>query len=218
MRRTVLATLFLSVILLVAGCGQGDEGAQESRAVAIVNGEQITEKELNAYLDQYKEVYASFGIDFDSEEGQEVLESLKTEVLNGLIEKEVVLQAAQNEGYEADPAEVEERLKEVKEQFESEEKLAEMLSSLHMTEADLKEEIAQSLVYEQFVRDKIGQVEVTEEELEKAYQEHEEQTGEKVDEETKQLINEQLVLLKEQEQIVKLLEELKEKSEIEILM
>lgn len=215
MRKTLMAMLIFICTLSMAGCGQGDE---QSKAVAIVNGATITEAQLNFYLEQYKEFYASLGVDFKSDEGKELLEKLKDGVLNGLIEKEVVFQAARDEGYQADPAKVEERLKQVKEQFESEEKLKERLTSLKMTEGDLKEEISQSLISEEYIRDKIGQVEVTEEELEQAYKEHEEQTGEKVDEETKQLINEQLVLLKEQEQIVKLLEELKEKSEIEILM
>lgn len=215
MRKTLMAMLIFICTLSMAGCGQGDE---QSKAVAIVNGATITEAQLNFYLEQYKEFYASLGVDFKSDEGKELLEKLKDGVLNGLIEKEVVFQAARDEGYQADPAKVEERLKQVKEQFESEEKLKERLTSLKMTEGDLKEEISQSLVYEDYIRDKIGQVEVTEEELEKAYKEHEEQTGEKVDEETKQLINEQLVLQKEQEEIMKLIEELKKKSEIEILM
>lgn len=215
MRKTLMAMLIFICTLSMAGCGQGDE---QSKAVAIVNGATITEAQLNFYLEQYKEFYASLGVDFKSDEGKELLEKLKDGVLNGLIEKEVVFQAARDEGYQADPAKVEERLKQVKEQFESEEKLKERLTSLKMTEGDLKEEISQSLVYEDYIRDKIGQVEVTEEELEQAYKEHEEQTGEKVDEETKQLINEQLVLQKEQEEIMKLIEELKKKSEIEILM
>lgn len=215
MRKTLMAMLIFICTLSMAGCGQGDE---QSKAVAIVNGATITEAQLNFYLEQYKEFYASLGVDFKSDEGKKLLEKLKDGVLNGLIEKEVVFQAARDEGYQADPAKVEERLKQVKEQFESEEKLKERLTSLKMTEGDLKEEISQSLVYEDYIRDKIGQVEVTEEELEKAYKEHEEQTGEKVDEETKQLINEQLVLQKEQEEIMKLIEELKKKSEIEILM
>jgi uncharacterized lipoprotein NlpE involved in copper resistance len=218
MKKTVLAVIMLMLMFTVMGCNENSESAENGKAVAVVNETEITEEELNRYVEQYKTVYANLGVDFESEEGKKMMEELKTEILNGLIDQEVILQAAQKEGYKADSAEVEKMLEDFKAQFESEEKMQETLDSLNMTTEDLEKEISQSIIYNQYIEDQIGQVEVAKEELEEAYNAHEEETGEKPDEKTKESIKNQLISQKEQEEFQKLVDRLKQESEIEILM
>lgn len=218
MKKTMLAVITIMLMLTMWACSNDDETAENDKAVAIVNGTEITEDELNRYVEQYKTVYANLGVDFESEEGKKMIEELQTEVLNGLIDQQIIIQAAQKEGYSADPAEVEKMVEDFTAQFESKEKMKETLDALNMTEEDLEKEIEQSIIYNQYVEDQIGEVEVTEEELEEAYAAHEKETGEELDEEMKQTISNQLVMQKEQEAFQKLVERLKQESEIEILL
>lgn len=218
MKKTMLAVITIMLMLTMWACSNDDETAENGKAVAIVNGTEITEDELNRYVEQYKTVYANLGVDFESEEGKKMIEELQTEVLNGLIDQQIIIQAAQKEGYSADPAEVEKMVEDFTAQFESKEKMKETLDALNMTEEDLEKEIEQSIIYNQYVEDQIGEVEVTEEELEEAYAAHEKETGEELDEEMKQTISNQLVMQKEQEAFQKLVERLKQESEIEILL
>ncbi|MDQ0339209.1 putative lipoprotein NlpE involved in copper resistance [Caldalkalibacillus uzonensis] len=218
MKKTLVAFLLGVLMLTLIACGNQQETADESPSVAIVNGTEISQEQLDAHLEQIKMSYAQFGIDFEGEEGQAMLEQLKEEVLNGLIEQQVLLQAAQSEGYTADPEQVDEALADIKAQFASEEELQEILDSLGFSMEDLREELANELVITQYLDDQIGEIELSEEEQQEAYLSYEEETGEEADEETKQMIREQLRWQKEGELRQELVERLKQESEIEILL
>src|SRR5690606_14298690 len=134
MIKSMLAVITIMLMLTMWSCSNDDETADNVKTVAIVNGTEITEDELNRYVEQYKTVYANLGVDFESEEGKKMIEELQTEVLNGLIDQQIIIQAAQKEGYSADPAEVEKMVEDFTEQTDSEEKMKDTLVALHMTE------------------------------------------------------------------------------------
>ncbi|GGK15596.1 hypothetical protein GCM10010965_05700 [Caldalkalibacillus thermarum] len=218
MKKTILAVILSMSLITLFGCGIGQKHSEESAAVAMVNGTQIYKEELDAHLERVKMSYAQFGIDFESEEGKEMFEQIQEEVLNGLIEQQLLLQAAQSEGYKADPEQVEEALADIKAQFSTEEELIETLDTLGLSMDDLKEELANEMVINQYLEDQIGEIELSEEEQQEAYLAYEEEIGEKLDDETKQLINEQLKWQKRSERRQEFVDQLKQESEIEILL
>jgi len=119
--------LILMVALLVAGCGE--------KVVAKVNGEKITESELNTRLEQ---VAAMYGYDLSTEEGKSIGEFLKDQILQSLIEEKVVLQDAERLKITVSKEEVNEELGKIKAQFLSDDEYKLFLTERKFTEKDLK--------------------------------------------------------------------------------
>ncbi|AZT91244.1 hypothetical protein ELD05_11745 [Caldicellulosiruptor changbaiensis] len=101
-----------------ADCGQKIKKIQQSednRVVAVVNGEKIFKKDLEiaylidraAYLSQ-KEAFEKFSKKYKTAEAKPPVEKTKKEILNGMIEDLLLLQAAKKEGFMASDKEAKE--------------------------------------------------------------------------------------------------------------
>lgn len=218
MKKVWFVPLVILLGLALVACGDKEANDQSGQAVAIVNGTEISKQELDKHVSQLKLSYTQLGITFEGKEGESMLEELEREVLQALIDQELLLQAAESEGYQVDSEEVEQAIEEIKSQFANETEFEETLESVGFTLETLRQEVAQELLINQFLGDQIGQVEISPEEAEEAYLSYEEETGEKLDEETKQMINQQLIWQKEGELKEELVERLRNESDIEILL
>lgn len=134
-RLYLIAVVFLTIMLLLSGCGE--------KVVATVNGEKITENELNSRINQ---VAAMYGYDLESEEGKQLVGFLKEQILQSLIEERIVLQAASDKKISINNDDVKKELDKVKEQFASDQEYQDFLKERKFTEANLKTYIKNQLI------------------------------------------------------------------------
>ena len=141
MKKTlIIFACILLIIFLCAGCG--------AKVVAVVNGEKITEKELNTRVGQ---VAAMYGYNLESPENKEIIGYLEEQVLEYLIEEKVILQAAEEKKIQANKADIDAELKKIKDQLKDEQKFKEFLQERKFTEKDLKNFIANQLILDKLI-------------------------------------------------------------------
>ena len=83
--------------------------------IAIVNGEKISEAEVNQRLDAYKETYGrAVKLDFSSQEGKKTLENARKEIVKILIYEHVLSTEAAKAKITVSPQEVADRIAAIK--------------------------------------------------------------------------------------------------------
>ncbi|WP_157796500.1 SurA N-terminal domain-containing protein [Bacillus sp. FJAT-45037] len=202
--------------------GVGIDTEDVPDVVATVNGEDIHKEEYVRYLEEQAMMYTQFGISFDDEEGQAMLNELKDHALQVLINTELIVQAASD--IEVSEEEVNEELDNAIEQapFETKEELEEHLSEQGITLDDIREDIRKQLKIEQYIAANTDAPEITEEELQAAYDEQvafAEENGSEEEIPSFEEQRDQLQAELEQEALAvqqeRILEELLEESEVE---
>ena len=196
-KRLVLlaSTLTLTAALLVfSGCGDETEekngdgeveeetALEEGEVVAVVNGEEITEGELNEIVDQHMEMMEMQmqmgGKEMVEEEMEQMRQQLKPQALDQLIEDVLLYQEVEELGLSVDESEIDAEIQSVKEaQGMDEEMLEEQLEMQGITEEELRSDIEQFLLMEELAKEKVGEEEfqVSEEELKRMYEQQEQQ-------------------------------------------
>jgi protein involved in sex pheromone biosynthesis len=224
-KKKVFIYIIVAVVFSLVGCadqeqGQEDEGLQKNdEIVAIVNEEEIKRNEFETLLDSKLMGYQQQGLDLSSPEGEELLEQLRIETLDDLINMKVLIQGAEREGYEASSAQVDEQLQSIKQQFEDEAQFEEALALNSITLDELEQQISDQVKIDQYISEEVGQVSVTEEEMRQFYDDFSKDAEDVPDyEELAPQIEQHLTEEKRNEKISTFLEELKNQSEIEIIM
>jgi len=224
-KRWLLFIVIALLAILVIGCTP----KSDSNVAATVNGEDISLEVFEAAVDRMVLGYQQQGFNFEGEAGEVALEEIRQQVINSLIQEEVLLQESKQKGYEASQEAVEEEFEGIKSGFESEEDFKAALELNKFTEESLKNMIANDMQIRAFLENEIQEVDVTEDEIREVYDEYkalwesqneesEEDTEIPSFEEVKVAIENQIKEDKEQQQFGKIIEELMEKSEIEIFI
>lgn len=146
---------------LLAGCG--------AEVIAKVNGEKITESEFNKRMEQ---VAAMYGYDLNSEEGKNVAELLKDQMIQSMIEEKLVIQEAKNRKIQVNKEEIEEELEKIKAQFNDDEDFTEFLTQRKFAEKDLKVYIEQQLILNSLFDEVTKDVSSTTRDVKKYYDEN----------------------------------------------
>lgn len=187
--------------------------AQED-VVVIVNGEEILGNVYNSVARQMETTLASQGHATSGETDDMV----KEQALSVLVGNKVILNDAAEKGLEADEEMVQERLEDLKGQFESEEAMNKALQQTGFTLDDMEVQLREQLVYEQYVAEEIEPVKVTDEEVQETYDGFVETSEEEVPalEEMEPNIRQSLEQEKTQDAVFTRIEELKKSADIEI--
>ena len=144
------------VLVLVTALISANIWRAESVAVAVVNGEKVTQAEL------YDEMFPKSG----------------EEALNGIITQKLVNQEAKAANISVSDADVNERLKRMIEQdFESEENFNQLLQMYNLTRTDIEGQLETQLLAEKMLWAKLG---LGDNDLKQYYDEHQELFGEPV--------------------------------------
>ncbi len=121
LKSLVCIVSFLTLALFFVSC---NNGKSENGTTAIkVNGQQISEKEFESLLQRelkgVKAQFQQFGKPFDekSEEGKNVIASIKKRLSEDIVERLMILDAAEKADIQIADAEVEEQLSHVKGRF-----------------------------------------------------------------------------------------------------
>ncbi len=166
MKRVVMiAVLALGLTSLVA-CGGDTQGVE---TVAIVNGEHISADELDIRMDQVRAEYASQGVDLGQD--RELLEDLRMQVLDGLINEVLMLEYAADQGISPSPEKMEAEYARLVNLVQGEDALDEILAAQGMDRDELKDLIADEVVLQELQdheREARGLV-VTDEDIKSAY-------------------------------------------------
>ncbi|MBS3766181.1 SurA N-terminal domain-containing protein [Candidatus Bipolaricaulota bacterium] len=173
--RLLLLLLFATLVIPV----HADQGNKENSTVALVNGEEITQRSLARRAGIQRIFLALKGVPefaefiMKTKEGQRTLDLYRSFVLEKLIEEKLILQKAESRGIEVKDKEIKNRLstiinrtKEVTNKEELVEKLKEDQRSLE----DLKEEIRRKIIREKLRREVVGKVKVSESEIRDYYE------------------------------------------------
>lgn len=186
----------------------------QDEVVVVVNGDEILGNVYNSVARQLETTLAAQG----HEISEETNELVKEQAMSVLVGNKVILQDAEEKGYEADETKVEERLEELKSQFETEEAMDKALAETGFTLDDMEGQLREQLVYEQYIAEEIQAGEVTDEEVKTAYDGFVESSEEEAPafEEMEPTIRKSLEEQKTQEAVFARIEELKEDAEIDI--
>lgn len=204
-----------------------DADTAQGEVAATVNGEEIAMKEYLNMLEAGKQNMTQQGMDLQSEENAEALNKLEQDIINQMINTELMIQAAKEQGYEASEADVEEKYTSTVSQYENEEQFITLLEQQNLTKEQFKQMLKDDIQISAYIEESTD-ITVTEEEIENYYNqvkqqieqmpEQEGQPKQEVPalEEIRDILEDNLLNQKQQEQAQIMLEELKADSEIEI--
>lgn len=131
-----LMVYMLALAFLLTGCGD--------KIVAKVNGEQITETQLNVKVEQ---IAALNGYDLEGKNGELVKGFLEEQMLQALIMEKLVLQDAKEKKIPLDKKKLKAELEKFKEGFSAEKEYQEFLAANKLAEKDMEKIYKNMLIY-----------------------------------------------------------------------
>ncbi len=150
----VCVSVMISIFLLNGCSGEkenadsagtkGDSAVDSSDIVAVVNGVDITEKELSEKIDDIKK--SSAGNNRMQMGGQ-----MRREALANMINYELLLMAAEDAGVTVSDEELSERINEIKSGYESEEQLLNRLKELGMNKTEFEKRLAKKMKIQKII-------------------------------------------------------------------
>lgn len=143
-KKFVLSALLILIVLTLAACSSQD-------VVATVNGEKITVTELDQRVEEAKAILERQGLDFSGEQGQAYMETLRKQVLDGMINDKLLLQEARKSG-ELNRERRQEIISDFKTNVASEEEFKRLLDENNLSE----EELAYLLYYQELVAQEVA--------------------------------------------------------------
>lgn len=227
-------------LLIMVACGEnGDQEEQTSpnpqdmeempepdfedvpEIVAEVNGSEISRTEFEqTYVSQFQQMVMQAQMT-----GEQVDQNqLKTELVESMIDQELLIQEANNRGFAASDEEVDTMLAEIAEinGIESQEALFEAFEEQGMSREEIVEQIEMSVMLELLIEDEMGEVNISDEELQALYDEvivQFEQTEDEEEnlptfEELRPELEAELLMQEESEVVTELIESLRAEADI----
>ncbi|WP_068672114.1 SurA N-terminal domain-containing protein [Oceanobacillus sp. Castelsardo] len=190
----------------------------KTKTVAIVNDNEILGSDYNSTLVSIQQQMLQMGQDPTS---KETLEQMKEQTIDSLVGQTLLLQDADKKGYKVSEADIKKQLDEMKKQFKTEKEFEDVLKESGMDMKTIETQIAANMKLEQYVEKEVPASEISDEEIQKMYNQLSEQgktTGQEVPklEEVKPQIEQSLQQQKQQEKIVQQVEKLKKNADIDI--
>ncbi len=145
----LLAVLALITLALPAYAGESQSAEQK---LAVVNGTVINQAELDSEMNRFlARLQSQDRVPTDLERSQ-----IKKQVLENLIVGELLYQESQKEGVKVDQKEIEAQLAPIKGRYPSEAEFKKALSTMNLTEADLRFRFERDLAIRKLLADQIG--------------------------------------------------------------
>jgi foldase protein PrsA len=167
--------LTLGVVLLAA-CGGSESVPNDS--VAVVDGEQIKRSDFDALLNQAKASYEAQERELPKA-GTPEYTTLKNQIVQFLVQRVQFEQKAKELEIEITDKQVEDRLADIKKQYfdDSDKKLQDQLKQQNVTLESVKRDIRAQMIQERLFEKVTADATVTDQEVRKYYDEHEDQYG-----------------------------------------
>lgn len=161
--------LFIVLVfsITVAGCG--------SKTVATVNGEKITQADLDKRMAKVKMSLEQQGASFSGSQGQQMLKALEKQTLDEMITQALIEQAAKKEGVYPSTADIKKSVDDIIASFGGQEKYNEALKTYNYTSKEIEElkafDLARTNLYNKVTAD----VKVTDNDIKQWYDTHKDQ-------------------------------------------
>ena len=156
--------IVLTLITLASPAYVGESQSAEQK-VAVVNGTVIKQAEFDSEMNRVLERLQRTGrIPNDLERSQ-----IKKQVLENLIARELLYQESQKKGIKVDQKEIEAQLTALKGRFPSEVEFKNALSTMNLTEADLRFQFERDVAIRKLLDDQIGGKSTVSEKESRAY-------------------------------------------------
>lgn len=190
---------------------------EEGKVVAVVNGEEIKGNQYNEALSISQMQFSQLGQDLTTDD---MAKQIKDYTLESLVGQTLLLQEIDKKGYEASEEDINKQLETLKASYKTEEEFEEALKTNNLTLDKLKEQIADTVKYDQFVKNDLKVEEVKDEELKEYYDSMVSSAGESKDtpkyEEVKDTLKANLEQQKTQEKVATKVEELRKAADVEL--
>lgn len=163
----VVLIALLGSILALTGCSSPKS---TDKVVAEVNGVKIYNSELE------RQVQAQLGNhmdQFQGAEGQKMLATFKAQILDMLIDNELIVQEAKKKGFKVSKKEIDDRIKEIRGQFKSDQEYKAALQQAGLTESDVPRQVERMIYAEKLLADLFKGVKATDKEIEDYYKKNE---------------------------------------------
>jgi len=172
-RRAISLLAALAMALAGAGCPEKDRYREDPDVVATVSGESISREDLAQELAR-----ETSGEPLESPPTSEQTELVKRTLLDTLVDRTLLLQAARQSNIQVSAEEVDRRVMRISADYPAE-GFSEALSQGQLSLAELKKRTAQLLLIEKLFEQHVyPRVAVTEEELRDYYEAHKDQLAE----------------------------------------
>ena len=156
---TILIFIIFSIPVMAADKKLADD------QVAMVNGVAITRAQFDKELNVHLQRIARQGKQVSDEQ----MQALKTDILEGLIEREVLYQESQKAGIKITDREIDEQIGSIKKRFPNEEDFQKALASMDLTEAEVRSQIQRGLAIRKLIDQKVASKIVITDEATSAY-------------------------------------------------
>jgi hypothetical protein len=213
-----LAGLCIGLFCLGIAAACGGSNGNNGEPVAIVNGEEITVQELETQLDQMEAGYAMQGMPFP--QGEE-LERIRLQVVEQMVLQRLVIQESDARNIVATDEEVRQQYQAAAASFPDEAAFQEALEAEGLSEADLEELIEDSIRVEKLLTEVVeeaGIAPATEQELRDFYDLISAQQDLPPFEEIEEQLAFELMDQRQNEVIQAFIQDLEDRSEVEILL
>ncbi|MGE6631855.1 SurA N-terminal domain-containing protein [Bacillus sp. NPDC077027] len=190
----------------------------DKKVVATVNSDKITGSEYNSALSTIQGQLQQTGQDTTTKEGSK---EVKKQTVDALVGQQLILQDAEKKGFKASEDQVDKQLKEEKNQFKDEKKFEDALKQSGLTITQLKNDIADSIKYSQYVDKEIKGTSIAEKDIKAYYDQYAEQAKSQKQKvpaykDIKSQIKKQLESQEKQKQVQKEIKKLKKNAKIDI--
>lgn len=138
--------------------------------VAKVNGQNISVDDFNSRFTDVQKTYEDLGMKFDTEQGKQALEQVKSEVLEGMVSSVLVTQKVNNLNLDIEDPKIREQEDQIKKAVGDEAKYKEWLKQQAMTEEEVRSYFALSSKVTE-------EVKVSDEQVKTFFDSHQEQYG-----------------------------------------
>jgi len=166
-RKTGIIAVLLCLALLVAACSSG------GKAVATVDGEKITQEELDARVSQMSsQLKAAYGVDLEQEEYKDLLPEIQNQALESLIADKLLKKTATDNGIKVEDEKVQAEIDQAAEQLGGKDKLEEYLKQQNITLEELREMILLSMLQEQLFEQVTSEITASDQEVAAYFDEH----------------------------------------------
>lgn len=188
-----------------------EEKVAADEVVLVVNGEEVLGEAYNTSYIDTKSYLAQNGQDTSD------LDMLKEQALTSLKSQTLLAQDAEAKGIEVTETDIDEAIEQTKSQFETQEEFEAALEQLSYTEEKFRSVLRTQLLQQYYIEEEIGEIEVTDAEVEEYYELLQQQMGEEAPalEEVRPQVESQITQSKTQEAFLAEIEQLREEADIE---
>mgnify|MGYP001082863398 CR=1 FL=1 len=174
-KKSFFLVALLSILILTACSENGTKLVEEKDIMATVNGKAILQEEFDKAISYYKDyveyLYGEDAWESEARAGLTYKQKYEDSVMDDMIYRLLLLDAAEKEGITATEEEVQAQLDSFKVYFQNEEEYKSYLTQSGMTEENIKEELSNDILINHFLLLKTENLSPTDEEFKALFDE-----------------------------------------------